>query len=77
VDGEIRSLPQAIGPTSVQVEAPRQRSTWRSLELAIAWFGLALVLGIGVLTFAGERLDTASAALSEQFGRSLGVGSWD
>jgi hypothetical protein len=74
VDGEIRSLPLAIGPTSVRVEAPKQRSTWRSLELAIAWFGLALVLGIGVLTFASDRLDAAAAALSDQFGRSVGVG---
>jgi hypothetical protein len=73
VDGEIRSLPEAIGPVSV-VAATRPRggrSAWRSLELSIAWLCLALILGIGVLTFAGERLDTTSFALADQFGRSL------
>jgi hypothetical protein len=72
VDGEMRSLPEAIGPTSIVTSTPRAgRSPWRSLELSIAWLCLALVMGIGVLTFAGERLDTTSLALSDQFGRSL------
>ncbi|HZS58539.1 MAG TPA: polymer-forming cytoskeletal protein [Gemmatimonadaceae bacterium] len=72
VDGEIRSLPEAIGPTSPIAAAPKAgRSPWRSLELSIAWLCLALVLGIGVLTFAGDRIDTASLALSDQFGRSM------
>src|SRR5580704_12872397 len=72
VDGEIRSLPEAIGPMSPIAAAPKAgRSPWRSLELSIAWLCLALVMGIGVLTFAGDRLDAASLSLSEQFGRSL------
>ena len=72
VDGEIRSLPEAIGPMSPIAAAPRAgRSPWRSLELSIAWLCLALVMGIGVLTFAGDRLDAASVSLSDQFGRSL------
>ena len=72
VEGEIRSLPEAIGPISPIAAAPRAgRTPWRSLELSIAWLCLALVMGIGVLTFAGDRLDTASLSLSEQFGRSL------
>jgi hypothetical protein len=72
VEGEIRSLPEAIGPISPIAAAPRAgRSPWRPLELSIAWLCLALVMSIGVLTFAGDRLDTASLALSDQFGRSL------
>jgi hypothetical protein len=72
VEGEIRSLPEAIGPISPIAAVPKAgRSPWRSLELSIAWMGLALVMCIGVLTFAGDRLDTASLALSDQFGRSL------
>lgn len=76
VDGEMRSLPDAVGPVAVAStpKTPGHRSAWRSLELAIAWSALALVLGIGVLTFAGDRLEATSLALSEQFGRSLAIG---
>lgn len=72
VDGEIRSLPEAIGPMSPIAAAPKAgRSAWRSLELSVAWLCLALLMGIGVLTFAGDRLDTTAQSLSDQFGRSL------
>jgi hypothetical protein len=72
IEGEIRSLPGPVGPTSVVAATPKAgHSPWRSLELSLAWLCLALVMGIGVLTFAGDRLDTASLALSDQFGRSL------
>jgi hypothetical protein len=44
------------------------------VRIAIAAFGLVLMLSIGVLTFAEEQLDNVTATLANQFGRSAWYG---
>jgi hypothetical protein len=74
IDGEIRSTGGPIGPVARSVAAAARRSPHHQLRLSLAFLALMIVIGIGVLTFAGEPLDAAVQAVSEQFGRALGYG---
>jgi hypothetical protein len=74
VDGEIRSTTGRIGPVRGAALARQAPSVWHQLKLALSCLALMIVVGIGVLTFASEPLDTAAQAVSERFGRSLGFG---
>jgi len=76
VDGEIRSIEGSVGPgyASVTTAEAAHDSRWHAVRIAIAAFGLVLMLSIGVLTFAEEQLDNVTATLSNQFGRSAWYG---
>jgi len=74
VDGEIRSTTGHIGPVRGAVVAGQKPSAWHEFKIALSCFALMIVVGIGVLTFASEPLDSAAQAVTDQFGRSLGFG---
>jgi MFS family permease len=76
VDGEIRSIEGSVGPGYARVATAEAAhdSRWHAVRIAVAAFGLVLMLSIGVLTFAEEQLDNVTATLSDQFGRSAWYG---
>jgi hypothetical protein len=76
VDGEVRSIEGAAAPAYARVTAAEAAhdSRWHAVRIAIAAFGLVLMLSIGVLTFAEEQLDNVTATLANQFGRSAWYG---
>ncbi len=74
VDGETRSTTGHIGPVRGTVLASQAPSAWHRFKIALSCYALMIVVGIGVLTFASEPLDSAAQAVSDQFGRSLGFG---
>jgi hypothetical protein len=78
VDGEIRSVEGTFGSGAGGMLAtttmPAHESRWHATRLAVAAFGLMLMLSIGVLTFAEEQLDNVTATLADQFGRSAWYG---
>jgi hypothetical protein len=73
VEGEIRSLQGPIG-VAPAVATGRRASGAHPAKLALAAFGLVMLLGIGVLIFAEEQLDNVSATLVEHFGRAAWYG---
>jgi hypothetical protein len=77
VDGEIRSLEGVIGPGVGMTAAAAtgvHASRWRDTRLALAAFGLMMMLAVGVLTFGEEQLDNVSSTLADHFGRSIWYG---
>lgn len=77
VDGEIRSIEGVVGPGAggtLATTASAHESRWHATRLAVAAFGLMLMLSIGVLTFAEEQLDNVTATLADHFGRSAWYG---
>jgi hypothetical protein len=76
VDGEVRSIEGSVDPGYARVTAAEAAhdSRWHAVRIAIAAFGLVLMLSIGVLTFAEEQLDNVTATLANQFGRSAWYG---
>ena len=77
VDGEIRSIRGPIGPAPVVTAAGvgSRASRTHDIKLAVSAFGLLMLLGLGVLTFAEEQLDNVTATLANRFGRSLCYGA--
>jgi MFS family permease len=76
VDGEIRSIEGSVGNGFARVAASEaaHNSRWHAVRIAVAAFGLMLMLSIGVLTFAEEQLDDVTATLADHFGRSAWYG---
>jgi MFS family permease len=76
VDGEIRSIEGSVGNGFARVAASEAAhdSRWHAVRIAVAAFGLVLMLSIGVLTFAEEQLDNVTATLADHFGRSAWYG---
>ncbi len=76
VDGEIRSIEGSAGNGFARVAASEAThdSRWHAVRIAVAAFGLVLMLSIGVLTFAEEQLDNVTATLADHFGRSAWYG---
>lgn len=72
IDGELRTIDD-LQPAAGTV-ATASASPFTSLKHTAAWFGVLLLLGIGVLTNAGESMQRVSAALNEGFGRNVMVG---
>ena len=76
VNGEMRQLGGAIGsvPAAAKsVETPT-RSTRHALALSSSWLVILVLMGIGVLVFAGEYLDGVVDSLEGRFGRSFWAG---
>jgi hypothetical protein len=77
VDGEIRSIQGILGPPPTMAAAAArspQSSRMHDFRLALSGFGLAMLLGIGILTFAEEQLDNVTATLTDKFGRAAWYG---
>ena len=64
-------------PWQDDVEAaatPTRRDTSDAMRLSLGWLVVVLLIGIGVLVFAGAYLDGVTDVLEQSFGRSFLVG---
>src|SRR5688572_22007930 len=59
VDGEMRQLSGALGdiPTTVAAEESPLNATRHAIALSASWLVILVLIGIGVLVFAGSYLD--------------------
>ena len=57
-----------------QASPPVRRGTGDAMSLSLGWLVMMLLIGIGVLVFAGAYLDGVSDVLEQSFGRSFMVG---
>ena len=73
IDGELRTI-DAIRPATVSVPVGAVTGTVESLKRTAAWFGILILLGIGVLTNSGDAMQRVTAALNAGFGRNVTVG---
>ena len=73
VDGELRTL-DAIEPLPTGLAVASAPGTLASLKRTAAWFGILIILGIGVLTNAGDAMQRVTATLNAGFGRNVAVG---
>jgi hypothetical protein len=76
VGGEIRQLSGALGsvPQPAAVVDTPTRSTRHALALSSSWLVILVLMGIGVLVFAGDYLDGVVDSLEGRFGRSFWAG---
>ncbi len=73
VDGELRTL-DAVEPTAAFTATSVVGGTMNSLKKTAAFFGILIVLAIGVLTNAGDAMQRVNTALNSGFGRNVVVG---
>jgi len=73
--GEMRSLAGNGAVTGTGLQFSRQpRTTLESVKLAIGWFAVLAILGIGVMIFSEHNLDGVAVALEQGFGRAFWIG---
>ena len=73
IDGELRTL-DAIEPLPTGIAPAAPTGTFASLKRTAAWFGILILLAIGVLTNAGDAMQRVTTALNAGFGRNVTVG---
>lgn len=73
IDGELRTL-DAIEPLVTPPVTGGVANTLTSLKHTAAWFGIVILLGIGVLINAGDAMQRVNAALKSGFGRNVRIG---
>ena len=73
VDGELRTL-DAIEPLPTGAAFASATGTLASLKRTAAWFGILIILAIGVLTNSGDSMQRVTTALNSGFGRNVMVG---
>ena len=73
VDGELRTIDE-LAPTVVTAAAAPLADTLASLTRTAAWFGILIVLGIGVLINSGDAMQRVTSALHAGFGQNVMVG---
>jgi hypothetical protein len=73
VDGELRTVDE-LAPTVVSAAAAPVADTLASLTRTAAWFGILIVLGIGVLINSGDAMQRVTSALHAGFGQNVLVG---
>lgn len=74
VDGELRTL-DAVQPVEPAVATGAVSSTVTSLKRTAAWFGILILLAVGVLTNAGDKMQRITTALQDGFARNVTVGA--
>jgi hypothetical protein len=74
VTGTVMRLEGSLAPPSPVAAPTPASSVWRSLGVALATFAIFLMLGIGVLVFAGPTLDGVAEAMERGLARSFVVG---
>lgn len=73
IDGELRTLDALASiPTGERVAS--RPGTLTSLAHTAAWFGILIILAIGVLTNAGDAMQRITTTLNAGFGRNVIVG---
>jgi hypothetical protein len=73
VDGELRTIDE-LAPTVVTAAAAPVADTLSSLARTAVWFGILIVLGIGVLINSGDAMQRVTSALHAGFGQNVMVG---
>ncbi len=73
VDGELRTL-DAVQPLVLGMSTAAATGTFASLKRTAAWFGILIILAIGVLINAGDAMQRITTALNAGFGRNVTVG---
>lgn len=73
IDGELRTL-DAVQPLARAPQVAGVTSVFTGLKQTAAWFGILILLAIGVLTNAGDAMQRVSTALNAGFGRNVVVG---
>ena len=73
IDGELRTL-DAIEPLPTGIAPAAATGTLASLKRTAAWFGILIILAIGVLTNASDAMQRVTTALNAGFGRNVTVG---
>ncbi len=73
IDGELRTL-DAIEPIPVGPVLSGMSGTVTSLKHTAAWFGILILLAIGVLINAGDAMQRVTTALNAGFSRNVTVG---
>lgn len=75
VGGAARTFSRSIGwLDEVEQAPPPRRGTSDAMSLSLGWLVVMLLIGIGVLVFAGAYLDGVNDVLEHSFGRSFLVG---
>ena len=74
VTGSVMRLAGNLAPAAVAPVGARVGGTWRPLGVTLGTLGILLVLGIGVLIFAGSTLEGVVEVLERRLSRSLLVG---
>ncbi|HYW51391.1 MAG TPA: hypothetical protein VE861_12340, partial [Gemmatimonadaceae bacterium] len=73
IDGELRTIDE-IRPIAVAPVVGGVSGTLASLKRTAAWFGILILLGIGVLINAGDAMQRVTTALNAGFARNVTVG---
>jgi hypothetical protein len=73
IDGELRTL-DAVQPVLSAAAPSALGGTFLSLTHTAAWFGIVILLAVGVLTNAGDAMQRVTGALNASFGRNFVVG---
>ncbi|MCC7051729.1 MAG: hypothetical protein IT355_00590 [Gemmatimonadaceae bacterium] len=73
VDGELRTL-DSVQPAEVLVTQSAVGGTLSSLKQTAAWFGILILLAVGVLTNAGDAMQRITTTLQAGFARNVMVG---
>ena len=73
IDGELRTV-DAIEALPTGPDIASAAGTLVNLKRTAAWFGILIILAIGVLTNAGDSMQRITTALNAGFGRNVTVG---
>ena len=73
VSGEARSLGTLSFESQDKTPGPPHTTLW-ALKLTLAWFGVLVVIGVGVMIFAEANLDGVVMALERGVGRAFLAG---
>jgi hypothetical protein len=74
VDGELRTL-DSVQPIDAVLSTSAVSDTLTSLKHTAAWFGILMLLAVGVLTNASDAMQRITTALHSGFARNVGVGA--
>jgi hypothetical protein len=74
VTGSVMRLEGNLSPTTVTDRGPPASTVWHSIGVTLATFAIFLVLGVGVLIFAGPTLEGVAEALDRHLARSFLIG---
>jgi hypothetical protein len=78
IEGDIRAIRGVTGnllaAAAGRAGAERPPTTLASLKMALGWFAVLFMIGVGVLLFAEKNLDGVVLALEQDFSRSFWMG---
>ncbi len=74
VAGSVMRLEGNLAAVPIAPVGARVGSTWRPLGVALGTLGMLLVMGIGVLIFAGPTLESVVEVLEQRLSRSFLIG---